>query len=136
VAISLPRRSRKLGRAKPPVSLRPRIRCGRGNPLVATISGPALCPVKLLSADAQVPSDPVHGSRGEIPIAVSGNCGFPVVGRVDPDFVRSASLTMKGASQASQFPGQFPVGHTAMEMRPLPVWDRTIPSGNGLPRSL
>lgn len=36
----------------------------------------------------------MNGSRGKIPIAVSWNRGFPVIGRVDPDFVCSASLPL------------------------------------------
>ena len=156
---------RASGCVLPPVSLRPRTRCGGDNlvaPKVAEVGSgqtPGVIATPHSMRGVAIPLSPRsparpyarsnscllmprsrripwHGSRGEILIAVSGNCGFEVVGRVDPDFVRSASLTMKGASQSSQFPGQFPVGHTAMEMRPLPVWDRTIPSGNGLPRSL
>ena len=60
--------------------------------------------VKFPPADSQVSSDSMNGSRSQVPVAMFWNGSLPVVGRVNPDFVRTARLTVQGASQPSELP--------------------------------
>ena len=96
---------------------------------------PDLRSVEILPGDTQVSPYPVDGSCGQVPVAMPRNRSFLVVGRVDPDFVRTSCLMVEDATQSSELPRQLPVGHTATEMLPCPVRNRAIRAGRGFPRS-
>ncbi len=78
----------------------------------------------------------MDGPCGQIPVTVPRNCRFLVIVQVYPDFVGTSRLSIEGATKPFEFPNQFSVGHTATEILPSPVGERTIPAGSVFPLSL
>ena len=71
--------------------------------------GQRLCVVENSPWNSQVSPNRADSSWSQVPTAPIGNCGFRVIGRIDPNLVVSPSLPIETTTYISQLAGDVPV---------------------------